>query len=120
MSTPLESATHPITDANVLDREAGLAALLGISISTWWVPELRITLITGLPWLAFISVCYLVWVKYKVKVQSNAALEGGNLDCTLLNVRCRAEALRYKGLRPKSSVAENIYVEQRHAQEIYG
>jgi L-asparagine transporter-like permease len=50
---------------------AGLAALVGISISTWWVPELRITLITGLPWLAFISVCYLVWAKYKVKVQGD-------------------------------------------------
>ncbi len=42
---------------------AGLAALVGISISTWWVPELRITLIAGLPWLAFVSVCYLVWAK---------------------------------------------------------
>jgi L-asparagine transporter-like permease len=42
---------------------AGLAALLGITVSTWWVPELRITLIAGLPWLAFISVCYLIWAK---------------------------------------------------------
>lgn len=42
---------------------AGLAALMGITISTWWIPELRITLIAGLPWLAFISVCYLVWAK---------------------------------------------------------
>jgi len=48
---------------------AGLAALVGITISTWWVPELRITLITGLPWLAFISVCYLVWARFKIKVQ---------------------------------------------------
>jgi len=48
---------------------AGLAALLGISISTWWVPELRITLITGLPWLAFISVCYLVWARFNAKGQ---------------------------------------------------
>ena len=44
---------------------AGLAALIGITISTWWVPELRITLIAGLPWLAFISVCYLLWSKVK-------------------------------------------------------
>lgn len=51
---------------------AGLAALLGISISTWWVPELRITLITGLPWLAFISVCYLVWAKFRNKAQRDS------------------------------------------------
>jgi L-asparagine transporter-like permease len=42
---------------------AGLTALVAISISTWWVPGLRITLIAGLPWIAFISVCYLIWTK---------------------------------------------------------
>jgi AAT family amino acid transporter len=44
---------------------AGLGALAAISISTWWVPGLRITLIAGLPWIAFISVCYLIWTKLK-------------------------------------------------------
>ena len=44
---------------------AGLGALLGITISTWWVPGMRITLLAGLPWLAIISVCYLVWAKIK-------------------------------------------------------
>jgi amino acid transporter, AAT family len=41
----------------------GLAALLAITVSTWWVPGLRITLAAGLPWMAFISVCYLVWAR---------------------------------------------------------
>jgi L-asparagine transporter-like permease len=39
----------------------GLLALTGVLVSTWWVPGLRITLTAGLPWLAFISLCYLVW-----------------------------------------------------------
>ncbi len=41
----------------------GLVALAAITISTWWVPGLRITLEAGLPWLAIISVCYLVWAR---------------------------------------------------------
>jgi L-asparagine transporter-like permease len=39
----------------------GLFALTAVLVSTWWVPGLRITLTAGLPWLAFISLCYLVW-----------------------------------------------------------
>jgi len=40
---------------------AGLAALTAVLISTWWIPGMRITLESGLPWLVFISLCYLVW-----------------------------------------------------------
>src|SRR5258708_32257262 len=32
----------------------GLAALLGVLISTWWCPGFRVTLRAGPPWLAFI------------------------------------------------------------------
>jgi L-asparagine transporter-like permease len=39
----------------------GLLALSAVLVSTWWIPGLRITLTAGLPWLAFISLCYLVW-----------------------------------------------------------
>ncbi|HLZ91220.1 MAG TPA: amino acid permease [Candidatus Acidoferrum sp.] len=41
----------------------GLAALGAVLVSTWWVPGLRITLTAGLPWLLFITVCYLIWRK---------------------------------------------------------
>ena len=41
----------------------GVTAMLAVLISTWWVPGLRITLIAGLPWLLFISLCYLGWSK---------------------------------------------------------
>ncbi len=40
---------------------AGLAALVAVLASTWWIPGMRITLEAGGPWLGFISVCYLVW-----------------------------------------------------------
>ena len=39
----------------------GLVCLIGVLISTWWVPGFRITLLCGPPWLLFISLCYLVW-----------------------------------------------------------
>src|ERR1700730_8541118 len=41
----------------------GLAALLAVLISTWWIPSFHITLLAGPPWLVFISLCYLVWRK---------------------------------------------------------
>jgi AAT family amino acid transporter len=38
----------------------GMGALSAVLVSTWWVPGLRITLTAGIPWLAFISLCYFV------------------------------------------------------------
>jgi amino acid transporter, AAT family len=55
----------------------GLAALVAITISTWWVPGLRITLEAGLPWLAFISVCYLVWAKVRRSHRQDKAGSNG-------------------------------------------
>jgi amino acid transporter, AAT family len=52
----------------------GLLALTGVLVSTWWVPGLRITLTAGLPWLAFISLCYLVWRT----VRSRKLVEGAS------------------------------------------
>jgi amino acid transporter, AAT family len=41
----------------------GAAALGAVLVSTWWVPGLRITLTAGVPWLLFITLCYLGWRK---------------------------------------------------------
>jgi len=41
----------------------GLTAVLAVLVSTWWVPGFRITLLAGLPWLAVLTVCYLVWTR---------------------------------------------------------
>jgi L-asparagine transporter-like permease len=43
----------------------GLLALAGVAVSTWWIPGMRITLLSGLPWLAFVSVCYFVWKRFR-------------------------------------------------------
>jgi L-asparagine transporter-like permease len=55
----------------------GLAALTAVLISTWWVPGLRITLEAGVPWLVFISLCYLVWRKARSRKFSDGALQDG-------------------------------------------
>jgi amino acid transporter, AAT family len=39
----------------------GLVALAAVLISTWWIPSFHVTLLAGPPWLAFITLCYLVW-----------------------------------------------------------
>lgn len=39
----------------------GLAGLLGVLISTWWIPEFHITLFVGPPWLLFLTLCYWIW-----------------------------------------------------------
>jgi AAT family amino acid transporter len=55
----------------------GLTALTAVLISTWWVPGLRITLKAGVPWLVFISLCYLVWRKVRSPKISDGALQDG-------------------------------------------
>jgi amino acid transporter, AAT family len=55
----------------------GLFALTAVLVSTWWVPGLRITLTAGLPWLAFISLCYLGWrIARSRKPVDGASLHG--------------------------------------------
>ncbi len=46
----------------------GLAGVLAVLISTWWVPGFRITLLAGAPWLAFLTVCYFVWRRARTRV----------------------------------------------------
>ena len=49
----------------------GLAALAAVLISTWWVPGLRITLKAGIPWLAFITLCYFAWARRRASGATN-------------------------------------------------
>lgn len=39
----------------------GIILLVAILITTWWVPDMKVTMIAGIPWLAFVSLCYLLW-----------------------------------------------------------
>jgi amino acid transporter, AAT family len=50
----------------------GLVALVAVLISTWWVPGFRITLEAGLPWLAFVSLCYFAWTRWRAAHPSRA------------------------------------------------
>jgi len=43
----------------------GLLALLGVLISTWWVPDFHVSLLAGPPWLAFLTLCYFIWRAYQ-------------------------------------------------------
>lgn len=63
---------HPRTDEHPIRRFAplgsgssivGFLALAAVGLSTWWIPGMRITLQAGLPWLVFISLCYLLWIR---------------------------------------------------------
>jgi amino acid transporter, AAT family len=40
---------------------AGAVALVGVLISTWWVPTFHVALIAGPPWLLFVTGCYWAW-----------------------------------------------------------
>jgi amino acid transporter, AAT family len=44
---------------------AGVAALLAVMLSTWWVPGFRITLLAGVPWLALLTAGYFIWSRTK-------------------------------------------------------
>jgi amino acid transporter, AAT family len=46
---------------------AGLGAVSAVLVSTWWVPGFRITLLAGLPWLAFVTLCYWIWSRANLK-----------------------------------------------------
>ena len=39
----------------------GASSLLAILVTTWWVPGMRVAITGGLPWMAFISLAYLLW-----------------------------------------------------------
>jgi len=55
----------------------GFAGVLAVLISTWWVPGFRITLLAGVPWLLFITVCYFVWRRTRPHVQTGRELRDG-------------------------------------------
>src|SRR5262249_40197045 len=41
----------------------GLILVTGILVATWWVDRMRITIFSGLAWLACVSLAYWVWEK---------------------------------------------------------
>jgi amino acid transporter, AAT family len=43
----------------------GIAALLAVLASTWWIANFHVALLAGPPWLAFLTVCYFIWRKLR-------------------------------------------------------
>jgi amino acid transporter, AAT family len=43
----------------------GIAALLAVLGSTWWIPDFHVALLAGPPWLGFLTVCYFIWRKFQ-------------------------------------------------------
>jgi L-asparagine transporter-like permease len=56
---------------------AGIAALLAILASTWWIPDFHVVLLTGPPWLLFLTVCYFIWRKFHRQEPSPGAAPHG-------------------------------------------
>jgi len=56
---------------------AGLAAVVAVLISTWWVPGFRITLLAGMPWLAVLTVCYFVWRRVRSRRPASGESQDG-------------------------------------------
>ncbi len=55
----------------------GIVALLAVLASTWWIPDFHVALLSGPPWLVFLTVCYFIWRKFgSPKASSGAAPHG--------------------------------------------
>jgi len=54
----------------------GLLGLVGVLISTWWIPGFAITLRAGPLWLALLTLCYFVWRRF----QSPAKVSRASID----------------------------------------
>ena len=55
----------------------GFAGVLAVLLSTWWVPGFRITLLAGVPWLLFITVCYFVWRRTRPEARAGGESRNG-------------------------------------------
>jgi L-asparagine transporter-like permease len=55
----------------------GIVALLAVLASTWWIPDFHVALLSGPPWLVFLTVCYFIWRKFRSpKAPAGAAPHG--------------------------------------------
>src|SRR6266404_4059929 len=54
----------------------GILALLAVLVSTWWIPDFHVALLSGPPWLVFLTVCYFIWRKFQPPKSAGAAPHG--------------------------------------------
>ena len=43
----------------------GILALLAVLVSTWWIPDFHVALLSGPPWLVFLTACYFIGRKFQ-------------------------------------------------------
>ena len=55
----------------------GICGVLGVMISTWWVPGFRITLQAGVPWLVLLTMCYFLWRKRQTHPTDRGVAQDG-------------------------------------------
>ncbi|HJY87419.1 MAG TPA: amino acid permease [Candidatus Acidoferrales bacterium] len=62
----------------------GLILVAAVLATTWWVERMRITILSGLAWLAFISLAYWIWAKQhrppREALSPKAGLAGAGTD----------------------------------------
>ena len=58
---PVQMPLFPLTTI------LGALAVLGISLSTWWVDGMRVAIKAGVPWLVALSACYVVRRRFKAR-----------------------------------------------------
>ncbi len=58
---PMRMIGYPYTSI------AGTAAIVAILATTWWVEGMRVTLISGIPWLAVLTVAYFLVIRRRPK-----------------------------------------------------
>jgi amino acid transporter, AAT family len=51
-------ARHPQPRWRAVASSVGLAAMLAVIVTTWWVPGLRVTVQSGIPWLVLLTVAW--------------------------------------------------------------
>jgi L-asparagine transporter-like permease len=55
----------------------GIVALLAVLVSTWWIPDFHVALLSGPPWLVFLTVCYFIWRKFAARKNLAEASSNG-------------------------------------------
>jgi amino acid transporter, AAT family len=55
----------------------GALLIAGIIVTTWWVEGMRVALEAGIPWLAFVSAIYFLWMRKRSPAARSSAPIGG-------------------------------------------
>ena len=46
----------------------GIFAIVAIMVTTWWVEGMRVTLLAGVPWLALLTIAYVIVARRRARL----------------------------------------------------